>query len=171
MNLDTGYMKMALVLAERGAGYTSPNPMVGAVVVRDGKVVGKHQGAHYFTKGQRKGLAVGGTKEPLFVIETDVDANIIYTGEGKQHPGLYRKVLFVSDEELHWVRPDLALKTGQHMEVESRIRYRQKLEKATLYKVEQGMYVAFENNQSAITEGQFVAWYHQDELIGSGVIG
>lgn len=136
----------------------------------DGKVVGKHQGAHYFTKGQRKGLAVGGTKEPLFVIETDVNTNIIYTGEGKQHPGLYRKVLFVSNEELHWVRPDLALKAGEQMEVEARIRYRQKLEKATLYKVETGMYVAFENNQSAIQEGQFVAWYVNEELLGSGVI-
>ncbi|PHN99370.1 tRNA 2-thiouridine(34) synthase MnmA, partial [Rhodobacteraceae bacterium 4F10] len=97
----------------------------------DGKVVGKHQGAHYFTKGQRKGLAVGGTKEPLFVIETDVDTNIIYTGEGKNHQGLYRSVLFVSNEELHWVREDLALQTGESMEVEARIRYRQPLEKAT----------------------------------------
>ena len=138
--------------------------------LQDGKVVGKHQGAHYFTKGQRKGLAVGGTKEPLFVIETDVNTNIIYTGEGKQHPGLYRKVLFVSNEELHWVRPDLALEAGERMEVEARIRYRQKLEKATLYKVETGMYVAFENNQSAIQEGQFVAWYVNEELLGSGVI-
>lgn len=138
--------------------------------IEDGKVVGTHQGAHYFTKGQRKGLAVGGTKEPLFVIETDVESNTIYTGEGKQHPGLYRKVLFVTNEELHWVRPDLALSPGQHMEVEARIRYRQKLEKATLYQVESGMYVAFENEQSAITEGQFVAWYYNEELLGSGVI-
>ena len=138
--------------------------------LEDGKVVGKHQGAHYFTKGQRKGLAVGGTKEPLFVIETDVETNIIYTGEGKQHPGLYRKVLFVTNEELHWVRPDLAIKTGEQMKVKARIRYRQKLEKATLYKVEKGMYVAFENYQSAITEGQFVAWYVNEELLGSGVI-
>ncbi len=136
----------------------------------DGKVVAKHQGAHYFTKGQRKGLAVGGTKEPLFVIETDVDENVIYTGEGKNHAGLYRKVLFVSNEELHWVREDLALKTGESMEVEARIRYRQKLEKASLYKVESGLYVAFENAQSAIQEGQFVAWYKNEELLGSGVI-
>ncbi|MBA6155326.1 tRNA 2-thiouridine(34) synthase MnmA [Tenacibaculum sp. S7007] len=136
----------------------------------DGKVVAKHQGAHYFTKGQRKGLAVGGTKEPLFVIETDVDENIIYTGEGKNHAGLYRKVLFVSNEELHWVREDLTLQTGESMEVEARIRYRQKLEKASLYKVESGLYVAFENTQSAIQEGQFVAWYTNEELLGSGVI-
>ncbi|XRE44470.1 tRNA-specific 2-thiouridylase MnmA [Tenacibaculum discolor] len=136
----------------------------------DGKVVGKHQGAHYFTKGQRKGLAVGGTKEPLFVIETDVDTNIIYTGEGKNHQGLYRSVLFVSNEELHWVREDLALQTGESMEVEARIRYRQPLEKATLYKVDKGVYVAFENPQSAIQEGQFVAWYKNEELLGSGVI-
>ncbi|MBU2928578.1 tRNA 2-thiouridine(34) synthase MnmA [Winogradskyella psychrotolerans] len=136
----------------------------------DGKVVGKHQGAHYFTKGQRKGLGVGGTVEPLFVIDTDVNDNIIYTGQGKQHPGLYRNVLFVTNEELHWVREDLAIKEGETMSVMARIRYRQTLEKATLHKVASGMYVEFENKQSAITEGQFVAWYLEDELLGSGVI-
>ncbi|TMM31409.1 tRNA 2-thiouridine(34) synthase MnmA [Polaribacter aestuariivivens] len=136
----------------------------------DGKNVGKHQGAHYFTKGQRKGLNVGGTKEALYVIETDVNTNTIYTGEGKNHPGLYRNVLFVSNEEIHWIREDLTLNTGETMQVEARIRYRQPLEKATLYKVESGLYVAFENKQSAIQEGQFVAWYSKEELLGSGVI-
>ena len=138
--------------------------------LEDGKVVGKHQGAHYFTKGQRKGLAVGGTKEPLFVIETDVEENIIFTGEGKQHQGLYRNTLFVANDELHWVREDLELFMGQKLEVEARIRYRQALEKATLYKVNEGLYVEFENPQSAIQEGQFVAWYKNEELLGSGVI-
>ncbi|PQB06524.1 tRNA 2-thiouridine(34) synthase MnmA [Polaribacter filamentus] len=136
----------------------------------DGKVVGKHQGAHYFTKGQRKGLNVGGTKEGLYVIETDVVENVIYTGEGKSHKGLYRNVLFVSNKELHWIREDLALKPGETMNVDARIRYRQVLEKATLYKVESGLYVAFRNKQSAIQEGQFVAWYQNEELLGSGVI-
>jgi tRNA-specific 2-thiouridylase len=136
----------------------------------DGKIVGQHQGAHYFTKGQRKGLAVGGTKEPLFVIDTDVLENVIYTGEGKNHKGLYRSVLFVSNEELHWIRKDLALTNGQNLKVKARIRYRQTLEEATLFKVETGLYVAFKNKQSAITEGQFVAWYINDELLGSGVI-
>jgi len=136
----------------------------------DGKIVGKHQGAHYFTKGQRKGLAVGGTKEPLFVIDTDVNENVIYTGEGKHHQGLYRNVLFVSNEELHWIRQDLALKDTETMKVKARIRYRQALEEATLYKVKEGLYVEFQNMQSAITEGQFVAWYVNNELLGSGVI-
>ncbi|MFD0762612.1 tRNA 2-thiouridine(34) synthase MnmA [Lutibacter aestuarii] len=136
----------------------------------DGKIVGKHQGAHYFTKGQRKGLAVGGTKEPLFVIDTDVNDNVIYTGEGKHHQGLYRNVLFVSNEELHWIRQDLALKDTETMKVKARIRYRQALEEATLYKVKEGLYVEFQNMQSAITEGQFVAWYVNNELLGSGVI-
>lgn len=138
--------------------------------LEDGKVVGKHQGAHYFTKGQRKGLAVGGTKEPLFVIETDVETNVIYAGEGKNHKGLYRNVLFVTNEEEHWIREDLALKPHETMEVQARIRYRQALEKATLYKVENGLFVEFENPQSAIQEGQFVAWYQGEELLGSGVI-
>tara|TARA_R110000868_G_scaffold1389_18_gene10786 strand:- start:6745 stop:7932 length:1188 start_codon:yes stop_codon:yes gene_type:complete len=138
--------------------------------IEDGKVVGKHQGAHYFTKGQRKGLAVGGNAEPLFVIETDVNENVIYTGQGKQHPGLYKMALFVSNNELHWIREDLRLKTGETMSVLARIRYRQPLQKATLTKVESGLYVEFEHPQSAITEGQFVAWYLKDELVGSGVI-
>jgi len=138
--------------------------------LEDGKVVGKHQGAHYFTKGQRKGLAVGGTVDPLFVIDTDVDENIIYAGEGKNHKGLYRNVLLVKNEEIHWVREDLAIKDGESMNVKSRIRYRQALENAVLFKTVEGMYVEFENDQSAITEGQFVAWYQNDELLGSGVI-
>ncbi|HZJ20747.1 MAG TPA: tRNA methyl transferase PRC-barrel domain-containing protein, partial [Pricia sp.] len=138
--------------------------------ITDGRVVGEHQGAHYFTKGQRKGLDVGGTKEPLFVIDTDVHENVIYTGQGKAHPGLYRRTLFVTDDELHWVRTDLALKVDGTMPVMARIRYRQPLQKATLYKIDGGLYVDFEEQQSAITEGQFVAWYVGDELIGSGVI-
>lgn len=138
--------------------------------ITDGKIVGMHQGAHYFTIGQRKGLAVGGMKEPLFVIETEVLENVIYTGEGKSHKGLYRNTLFVATEDIHWIREDLALENHTSMQVKSRIRYRQKLENATLYKVENGMYVEFENPQSAITEGQFVAWYVNDELLGSGVI-
>ncbi|PWI31470.1 tRNA 2-thiouridine(34) synthase MnmA [Flavobacteriaceae bacterium LYZ1037] len=138
--------------------------------IQDGNIVGKHQGAHYFTKGQRKGLAVGGTVEPLFVIDTDVNTNVIYTGQGNQHPGLFKKVLFVSNEELHWVREDLKLHLDETMDVMARIRYRQALQKATLYKVDSGLYVEFQESQSAITEGQFVAWYLKDELVGSGVI-
>ncbi len=135
-----------------------------------GKVVGKHQGAHYFTIGQRKGLNVGGTIDPLFIIATDVETNTIYTGLTSQHPGLFRKALFIANSELHWVRTDLALAKGESMEVMARIRYRQPLQKATLYQFETGMYVAFEEPQSAITEGQFVAWHLGEELVGSGVI-
>ncbi|WP_425554954.1 tRNA 2-thiouridine(34) synthase MnmA [Corallibacter vietnamensis] len=138
--------------------------------VTDGKIVGKHQGAHYFTKGQRKGLAVGGTTEPLFVIDTDVNENVIYTGQGKQHPGLYKSALFISNDELHWVREDLKLQVDETMQVKARIRYRQPLQNATLHKVDSGLYVEFEIPQSAITEGQFAAWYLDDELVGSGVI-
>ncbi len=138
--------------------------------ISDGKVVGKHQGAHYFTKGQRKGLGVGGKAEPLFVIDTDVNENIIYTGQGKGHPGLYGKVLFVDNDEIHWIRKDLELPVNEEMQVRARIRYRQALENAFLYRSSQGLFVSFEKEQSAITEGQFVAWYTEDELLGSGVI-
>lgn len=135
-----------------------------------GKVVGKHQGAHYFTIGQRKGLNVGGTKEALFIIATDVKSNAIYTGQGHNHPGLFKKALKVNSSEIHWIREDLKLKNGESMQVMARIRYRQELQQATLYQFESGLYVYFDQPQSAITEGQFVAWNIEDELVGSGVI-
>lgn len=135
-----------------------------------GKVVGKHQGAHYFTIGQRKGLNVGGTTEPLFIIATNVETNSIYTGLGAQHPGLFKTTLFVDKAEEHWIRTDLQLKVGETMKVEARVRYRQSLQNATLHKVDDGLYVVFDEPQSAITQGQFVAWYLGTELVGSGVI-
>jgi tRNA-uridine 2-sulfurtransferase len=149
-----------LAFEAKGISYTSEN----------GKVVGKHQGAHYFTIGQRKGLNVGGTKEALFIIATDVKTNAIYTGQGVSHPGLFKKTLLVQPTEIHWLREDLALKNGETMEVMARIRYRQALQKATLYQFESGLYVSFDEPQSAITDGQFVAWNIGDELVGSGVI-
>ena len=135
----------------------------------DGAEVGTHNGAHFFTVGQRKGLAVGGTKDPLFVLATDVEQNIIYVGEGKSHPGLLRTALWISQEDIHWVRPDLM--SHKPMRVWARIRYRQPLAKATLHPTSTGLYLVFDQPQSAIAAGQFAAWYLQDELIGSGVIG
>ena len=136
----------------------------------DGAVVGTHQGAHFFTKGQRKGLAVGGTKAPLFVIETDVNKNIIYVGEGKEHPGLYRSTLRVENKAVHWLRHDLKLSNGEQLKVLARIRYRQSLEPAVIFQTKHGLFVEFSEKQTAIMEGQFVAWYIDDELVGSGVI-
>ncbi len=136
----------------------------------DGKVIGKHQGAQFFTIGQSKGLGIGGHKESCFIIQREMENNIIFVGEGKNFPGLFRKALKIENAELHWVREDLKLKNGESMEVMARIRYRQTLEKATIYQFENGFYMEFENPQSAIAEGQFAAWYIEDELIGSGVI-
>ena len=136
----------------------------------DGKVISQHDGAHFFTIGQRKGLHVGGTVEPLFVIDTDTEKNIIYVGEGHAHPGLFRRTLFVKKEDIHWIRTDLALSLHQSMEAMVRIRYRQPLQKATLYLNDSGLYIDFTTPQSAITSGQFAAWYIEDELIGSGEI-
>lgn len=136
----------------------------------DGKIVGTHQGAHFFTIGQRKGLAVGGTPEPLFVIDTDVIENVVYVGQGKDHTGLLRRALKVSLEDMHWVREDLDLNEGMEMAVTARIRYRQPLQKATLILETDGLYVLFDQPQSAITSGQFVAWYQDRELLGSGMI-
>jgi len=136
----------------------------------DGTIVGTHQGAHFFTIGQRKGLAVGGKEEPLFVLATDVAENIIYVGQGKAHPGLKRRGLRVRTNEVHWIRQDLRLSLGQELKVKARIRYRQPLESAQLFQKDSGLYVIFEKEQIAISSGQFVAWYHDNELLGSGVI-
>lgn len=136
----------------------------------DGKVIGKHQGAHYFTIGQSKGLGIGGHKESCFIINRDMENNLLFVGEGKNFPGLFRKALKIENAEVHWVREDLKLQNGDSMKVKARIRYRQPLENATLYQFEEGFYIEFENPQSAIAEGQFAAWYLEDELIGSGVI-
>ena len=136
----------------------------------NGEIVGQHQGAHFYTIGQRKGLNIGGHKEPLFVIGTDVKRNIIYVGERKEYPGLYRKGLFISTEDMHWIRPDLKMEIGESKTFDIRIRYRQALEKGTIHCKENGSYFIFENEQRGITSGQFAAWYLDDELIGSGVI-
>ena len=136
----------------------------------DGKVIGKHQGAQFFTIGQSKGLGIGGHKESCFIIDRDMENNILFVGEGKNFPGLYRKALKINNDEVHWVREDLRLKNGESMKIKARIRYRQPLEDAVLYQYEEGFFIEFENPQSAIAEGQFVAWYQGEELLGSGVI-
>ena len=136
----------------------------------DGKVIGKHQGAQFFTIGQSKGLGIGGHKESCFIIDRDMENNILFVGEGKNFPGLYRKALKINNDEVHWVREDLRLKNGESMKIKARIRYRQLLEDAVLYQYEEGFFIEFENPQSAIAEGQFAAWYQGEELLGSGVI-
>ncbi|MBB1542293.1 MAG: tRNA 2-thiouridine(34) synthase MnmA [Flavobacteriaceae bacterium] len=136
----------------------------------DGKVIGKHQGAQFFTIGQSKGLGIGGHKESCFIIDRDMENNILFVGEGKNFPGLYRKALKINNNEVHWVREDLRLKNGESMKIKARIRYRQPLEDAVLYQYEEGFFIEFENPQSAIAEGQFAAWYQGEELLGSGVI-
>jgi tRNA-specific 2-thiouridylase len=138
--------------------------------MQDGKIIGEHNGAHYYTIGQRKGLKIGGFKEPLFVIETNTRENVIYLGESESHKGLNRAGLFVKNEDIHWIREDLSLKTGEQRSYSARIRYRQPLEDCCLFQKEDGLYIIFKNLQKGITPGQFCAWYADDELIGSGVI-
>lgn len=137
----------------------------------DGKVVGKHNGAHFYTVGQRKGLGVGGKAEPLFVIATDVEKNIVYVGQGQGHKGLYRKALFINEEEFHSIRTDLRLNAGEERAYNLRIRYRQPLQKGLLIKKEVGAYMLFNEWQRGVTAGQFATWYSNElELEGSGVI-
>ena len=134
------------------------------------KNIGTHNGAHFFTIGQRKGINVGGYKEPLFVIGTDVEKNILYVGEGQSHPGLYRKGLFIRKDDVHWIRTDLEMSDGENREYMVRIRYRQPLQKARLFKRNEGIYIIFNKLQRGVAPGQFAAWYEGDEVIGSGVI-
>ena len=136
----------------------------------DGEVIGKHNGAYYFTIGQRKGLNIGGFKDPLFVIETDVSKNLVYVGMGESHPALFRKALFVNSNDIHWVREDLEIYENESLKVQFRIRYRQPIQSGTIYNFKKGLYILFENPISSVTSGQFVSWYIKDELIGSGVI-
>jgi tRNA-specific 2-thiouridylase len=136
----------------------------------DGKVLAKHRGAHFYTIGQRKGLNIGGTGKPMYVIAIDVDENIVYVGKGDNHPGLYRKGLFIASDEVHWVREDLKLAVNDTKEYWVRIRYRQPLQRATLIVKTEGIYILFETPQRGIAPGQFAAWYKNDELIGSGTI-
>lgn len=136
----------------------------------EGKVVGEHNGAHFYTIGQRKGLNIGGHAQPLFIIGTDTKENIIYTGMGEDHPGLYRQGLFIPVADEHWVRPDLKLAPGESARYYARIRYRQPLDACTLHKKAEGLYIIFDKPQKSITPGQFAAWYDGEELIGSGII-
>ncbi|MFM7431705.1 MAG: tRNA 2-thiouridine(34) synthase MnmA [Flammeovirgaceae bacterium] len=135
-----------------------------------GEVVGEHNGAHFFTIGQRRGLNIGGYEKPLFVIGTDTNKNVIYTGSGDDHPGLYRKGFFIPIAGVHWVRTDLKLAVGESKKYVARIRYRQPLEQCTLHQKENGLYIIFDRPQRGVTPGQFAAWYEGEELIGSGVI-
>ena len=136
----------------------------------DGKIIGKHDGAHYYTIGQRKGLAIGGYKEPLFVISTNTQTNEIFVGEGKNHPGLSKKALKVKFSEVNWVNDDYNFENIRDLNLKARIRYRQKLQKISVYKHLDYLYVEFEDFQTAITKGQFLAIYDNSQLIASGVI-
>ena len=135
-----------------------------------GEKIGEHNGAHYFTIGQRKGINVGGKVKPLFVIDTDTKTNTIYVGQGANHKGLFRPALKVPNKDIHWVRDDLRLNIEETLHVKSRIRYRQPLVQATLHQKKDAMYIIFEHDQRGIAPGQFVAWYLDDELLGSGII-
>ena len=138
--------------------------------VRDGKKIGTHNGAHFYTIGQRKGLGIGGRKESLFVLATDVKENVIYVGEGDSHPGLYRRVLRIKPEEAHWVDPTQRMTEGERRRYDVRIRYRQALQGAELVAQADGLYLLFDEPQRGVAAGQFAAWYDGEVLVGSGVI-
>ncbi len=138
--------------------------------VRDGKKIGTHNGAHFYTIGQRKGLGIGGRKESLYIVGTNVVENVIYVGEGDSHLGLLRRAIFISTEETHWINPTFCLKIGEQRRFSVRIRYRQPLQWATIHCSKLGVYIIFDEPQRSVAAGQFAAWYDGDELVGSGVI-
>ena len=135
-----------------------------------GKIIGRHDGAQFYTVGQRKGLNIGGHKEPVFVIDTDVEKNIIYVGEGESHKGLHRSCLRIMPEDIHWIHADLEMSEGEMRRYRVRIRYRQPLQDATLIRRASGMFILFDEPQRGVTPGQFAVWYDGDELCGSGPI-
>lgn len=157
---------------ERYAADTSLEGMAQpySYTVRDGKKIGTHNGAHFYTIGQRKGLGIGGRKESLFIIGTDVDSNTIYVGEGDSHPGLYRRALHIKSGEIHWIDHAEKLAVGESRRFSVRIRYRQPLQQATVHMKEDGAYIVFDEPQRGIAAGQFAAWYIGDRVVGSGVI-
>lgn len=137
----------------------------------DGKVIGEHIGAQYFTIGQRKGLNIGGHKDHIFIISIDMESNTIFVGEGHHHPGLLRKALAISSDEIHWIRPDLEMKDGEQRQYLVRVRYRQPLQRAVLYMRKDALFILFDEHQRGVSSGQFASWYTPDgELIGSGII-
>jgi len=138
--------------------------------LEDGDAIGYHTGAHFYTVGQRKGLSIGGAKKPLYILKTDVKNNIIYVGEGSDHPGLFRRGIAINIEKVHWVREDLKLSQNKFLKVKSRIRYRQKLMNSYLYMRNKKLFIIFDSPISSISEGQFVVWYIKNELIGSAAI-
>ncbi len=136
-----------------------------------GRRIGRHEGAQFYTIGQRKGLGIGGHASPVFVIATDIARNVIYVGEGENHPGLLRSCLRIAPDEIHWIRPDLAMQPGEERRYRVRIRYRQPLQDATLLMREGGLFILFDQPQRSITPGQFAVWYAPDgEMLGSGPI-
>lgn len=175
-DLEGNVLVSSNVLGENYADYT-PDELVQLAqphiyTPEDGKVIGKHTGAQFYTIGQRKGLNIGGHKESIFIISIDIENNNIYVGEGHSHPGLYRKGIKIVNEEIHWIREDLAMEIGERRRYMVRIRYRQPLQQATLYREEDGLYIVFDKPQRGISAGQFAAWYTsgEEEMTGSGVI-
>ena len=136
----------------------------------NGKHIGNHYGIYYYTYGQRKGLNIGGTKEPLYIISLDAEKNIVYVGQGKNHPGLYKNRLKIKDRSINWIREDLAQPTCRSEKFNFKIRYRQTDQHGKLIINNPAAYVIFNEGQRGITPGQFVTWYQNDELIGSGII-
>ena len=136
-----------------------------------GKIIGKHDGAQFYTIGQRKGLNIGGHADSLFVIATDIPSNTVFVGEGHTHKGLSRSCLRIAPEDIHWIREDIPMLPGDIRRYRVRIRYRQPLQDATLVMRRNGLFILFDEPQRGITPGQFAVWYNDDEMIGSGVIG
>ncbi len=138
----------------------------GDILDVDGKKVGTHQGSMYFTIGQREGLGIGGPGDAWFVVDKDVQKNIVYVAQGKNHPSLFKKQLWATD--FNWINTKEPDNLWQGT---ARIRYRQEDQKVKLIEKDEGKFLfEFEEAQRAITPGQYIVLYQGDECLGGGVI-
>jgi tRNA-specific 2-thiouridylase len=135
-----------------------------------GTVVGQHQGAYYYTIGQRKGLQIGGKPLPSFIIGVDTKNNLLYTGQSELHNGLNKYALKIEINSINWLNNNILFNKNNELSCRVRIRYRQPLQDAILLRVNVDVFILFSKKQKGITPGQFAAWYQGDELVGSGVI-
>lgn len=137
----------------------------------EGVTVAQHNGAHYYTVGQRKGLHIGGRPHPSFVLQVNTKNNLVFSGQKDEHLGLNLPALSIDYESYVFTHKKNKFKLNTPTPVKVRIRYRQPLQTAEVLRKEDKLYVLFKELQRGITPGQFCAFYaDNNELLGSGII-
>ena len=148
--------------------YLSAEP--GEIQTPDGQVIGRHLGLMFHTLGQRQGLGIGGVKgfpdAPWYVLHKDMDNNILYAGQGHEHPWLLSD--WLEARQLAWVSGEAP---AEGSKLTAKVRYRQQDQAVTIEKIDKdSMQIKFEQAQRAITPGQSIVLYDGDVCLGGGVI-